>query len=81
MSAGGPTRKPRTDIYTLMLLLSLLAIIIGTVFLYLETKEYGSPPYGGGPQISVRWQGGGQVAMSEPGCGSRWFPASNDAGT
>ncbi len=64
MSTGGPSQKPRTDIYTLMLLLSLLAIIIGTVFLYLETKEYGSPPFQGGPSISVRWQGEDHLAMN-----------------
>lgn len=50
----GPTRKPQPDVYTLMLLLALLAIIAATVFLYLETKDYGSPPYQGGPSVSAR---------------------------
>ncbi|NUQ62902.1 MAG: hypothetical protein HUU20_10455 [Pirellulales bacterium] len=63
MSTGGPTRKPPTDIYTLMLLLSLLAIIIGTVFLYLETKDYGSPPYQGGPSVSMQSSGASGTAM------------------
>ena len=34
-----------------MLIISLIAIIIGTVLLYLETAEYGSPPYKGGPMV------------------------------
>lgn len=45
----GPTRKPAPDIYTVLLVVSLLAIIVATVFLYLEANstEYGSPPYEG----------------------------------
>lgn len=54
MTNGGPYRKPQADIYTLMLLISLVAIILATVFLYLETKDYGSPPYQGGPSVSIR---------------------------
>ncbi len=34
-------RKPDTDVYTIMLVLSLVAILIGCVFLYLEIQEYG----------------------------------------
>jgi len=49
----GQYRKPRADLYTVMLLIALLALIIGTVMLYLETLDYGSPPYQGAPSASV----------------------------
>lgn len=39
-------KKPRTDVYTIMLILSLLAIILGCVFLALEIKEYEGQPNG-----------------------------------
>ena len=42
---AGPYRKPRANVYTMMLLVALLGLIIGTVFLYLETKDYGPNPY------------------------------------
>lgn len=41
----GPYRKPRPDIYTVMLALSLVAIIIGCIVLFLEVADYGDPPY------------------------------------
>jgi hypothetical protein len=33
---GGPYRKPRVDLYTVLLALTLIAVIVGSVFLYLE---------------------------------------------
>ncbi len=45
--------KPRADLYTVVLIVALLALIVGTVFLYLETKDYGSPPYQGAPSALV----------------------------
>jgi hypothetical protein len=33
-------QKPKTDIYTIMLALSLIAIIVGCILLYLEIKSY-----------------------------------------
>jgi hypothetical protein len=41
MSAAGPARKPKTSIYTLMLLIALLALITGCIFLFLEIKRFG----------------------------------------
>lgn len=32
--------KPKTNVYTMMLLIALLAMIIGCIFLYLEWAEY-----------------------------------------
>ncbi len=43
--SGGPYRKPRLDIYTVMLAIALVAIIIACVVLYLEVADYGKPPY------------------------------------
>ena len=44
--SAGPYRKPRADVYTMLLLMALLAMVIGTVVLYLETQEYGPQPFG-----------------------------------
>ncbi len=41
MSVAGPARKPKTSIYTLMLLIALLALITGCIFLFLEIKRFG----------------------------------------
>ena len=42
---GVAYRKPRAGVYTMMLLVALLCLIIGTVFLYLETKDYPPNPF------------------------------------
>ena len=44
-SSRGPYRKPRADIYTVMLALALVAIVIGCVCLYFEVADYGPQPY------------------------------------
>lgn len=36
---GGPTRKPRADVYTMLLLLALGAVIIACLLLYLDVKH------------------------------------------
>ena len=58
-SPAGPTsgdapvyRKPRPDFYTLLLFVAWSALVVATIFLYLETTEYGSPPWQGAPQVS-----------------------------
>ena len=48
-----PHRKAKPDIYTLMLAISLVAIILGCLLLYLETKDYGSDPTRGAPSASL----------------------------
>jgi hypothetical protein len=40
LAEGVIVEKPRWNVYTMMLLLSLLAIIIACVCLYLELKDY-----------------------------------------
>jgi len=41
MPGVGPARKPKTSIYTLMLLIALLALLTGCIFLFLEIKRFG----------------------------------------
>ena len=63
---GGPFRKPRADVFTVMLLIALLAIVGGIVCLYLEMKEYGSPPFKGGPSVSLPMDRAVFVATAPP---------------
>ena len=46
-------RRPRVDLYTVLLILSLGFIIVAAVIHYFETTpyEYGTPPYKEGSQI------------------------------
>lgn len=37
---GGPHRKPRADVYTVLLIFALIAIITATVLLYIQMGEY-----------------------------------------
>jgi hypothetical protein len=46
-------RKPQADIFTVLLVISLLAIILGIVFLYLETADYGDQKTKGGPTVRL----------------------------
>ena len=38
---GGAARKPKTSIYTLFLLIALVALLTGCLFLWLEIKRFG----------------------------------------
>jgi hypothetical protein len=38
---GGPARKPKTSIYTLFLVIALVALLTGCLFLWLEIKRFG----------------------------------------
>ena len=51
--SGGPYRKPRVDLYTVMLALALVAIIIACIVLYAEVADYGTPPYPAGLEAPV----------------------------
>jgi hypothetical protein len=55
-------RKPRADLYTVLLLVALLAMIAGCLCLYYEAApgEYGDKPYAGAPSVSASavWTGG-----------------------
>jgi hypothetical protein len=53
-SSTEPTfyRKPRADMYTVLLAIALVALIVGVVFLYLETAPY-APNYWSGGSASI----------------------------
>ncbi len=43
-SASAPSilsKKPQLSVYTVMLIVSLMALLLGCLFLYLELREYG----------------------------------------
>ena len=65
VAPAGPYRKPKTDLYTVLLAISLIAIGIGILFLYLEQDTYDFQFKGGPPVAVVSGQGseiGGQGA-------------------
>jgi hypothetical protein len=69
-------RKPRAGVYTMLLVVALLCLIVGTVFLFLETKDYGPNPFSflvpqgaagaSGTQgtVAASWLGEGCVSTS-----------------
>lgn len=48
---NGSYRKPRVDIYTALLAIALAAVILATIFAYLETADYGDQKYRGAPTV------------------------------
>ena len=44
-TAAAPTQKPGTNIYTVMLMLSFLAIVIACAVLAMELNRFGSYPW------------------------------------
>lgn len=38
---GGARRKPKTNVYTLLLVIALVALLVGCLFMYLEIKRFG----------------------------------------
>ena len=48
---GGPYRKPRADIYTVLLIIALVALVIGILFLCLEMDLY-NWEFKGGPSLA-----------------------------
>jgi hypothetical protein len=66
---GGPHRKPRADLYTVLLAFALIAILLAILCLYFENKMY-NWDYKGGPTVSVL--GIGRQTSEEP---SRFSPS------
>lgn len=61
-------RKPGADLYTVLLLVAFLALAVGTVFLYLDTAEYGPTP-AGEPSVQTGFyqpaaSGGSMIAVT-----------------
>ena len=49
---SGPFRKPRADVFTVLLLVALIALILGIVCLYAEMEHY-EWRFKGGPTVSM----------------------------
>jgi hypothetical protein len=50
---GGAYRKPRPDIYTMFLVIALLAILVSILFLYLHMQAYNFELKGGPPVAMI----------------------------
>ena len=69
---AGVHRKPRPDLYTVLLAIALVAVLIGILFLYLEMQLYefkidGGPPVGMASQwlvVSGPWLVAGKSEIS-----------------
>lgn len=46
-------RKPRADVYTLLLGIALAALIVACIFAFLEISDYGDQPASGAPSVSA----------------------------
>jgi hypothetical protein len=49
---GGTFRKPRADLYTVLLVIALLAILVAILFLYLHMQSYNFD-IKAGPPVSI----------------------------
>ena len=49
----GPHRKAQFSIYSTMLIIAFLALVIATVFAYLETTDYGANKTKGAPPVTM----------------------------
>ncbi len=49
LPGADPYQKPAPDLFTVMLVVALLALIVGALFLYWEVAEYGPKPFTGAP--------------------------------
>lgn len=59
-------RKPKADIYTLLLAIALVALIVACVLAFLELKDYGDQPFSGAPSAAVSIDRPGTLAAIEP---------------
>ena len=56
-------RKPKADVYTLLLGIALVALIIACIFAYLEIQDYGPQPFSGAPSVAVPVERPANVVM------------------
>ena len=56
-------RKPKADVYTLLLAIALVALIIACIFAYMEIKDYGASPFSGAPSAAVPAERSVDLAM------------------
>lgn len=57
-------RKPKADVFTLLLGIALAALIVACIFAYLEIKEYGASPFSGAPSVAVPVERPANLAMA-----------------
>lgn len=57
-------RKPKADVFTLLLGIALVALIVACIFAYLEIKEYGASPFSGAPSVAVPVERPANLAMA-----------------
>jgi hypothetical protein len=81
---SGPYRKPQADIYTALLAIALAAVLMATVFAYLETSDYGDQKYRGAPVVPAVVMrspagDGGDGALADTS-GGRARPLDRDGG-
>ncbi len=58
-------RKPRADVYTLLLGIALVALIVACVLAYLEMEDYGDQPFSGAPTVAVPVERSETLAMRD----------------
>jgi hypothetical protein len=67
--SAAPSAKPRSDVYTGLLILALLAQVVGAAFLFMDYKEYPENK----PQLPAERQkapaGGGGAPVARPPAG------------
>lgn len=61
---GGPYRKPRADVYTVLLILALISLLAGILCLYFELEMY-QWQHKGGPTASVDRRGPVELAWAQ----------------
>ena len=49
----GPHHKPQFNIYSTMLIIAFVALVLATVFAYLETADYGTNKTKGAPPVTM----------------------------
>ena len=71
-NAAGPHRKPRADVYTVLLVIALIGVIAANVFLYFIGADY-DHDYKAAPTAPrvvqlQQFDGNGPASASVPGC-------------
>ncbi len=66
--SGGPYRKPRADVYTVLLVLSLIALLLAILCLWFEMDMY-EWKFMGGPVVSAVHGVSAGAVCSEPRTG------------
>lgn len=77
---GGPYRKPRADLYTILLAIALAAILLGILCLYLEMHAYDFQFKGGPTVLLDLWRGADNPVRLALGAPYEYLPPASAAG-